>query len=155
MRAFAFTSRHYHRKVAFPPIAEVQGIVDDRRMRPSVIRLAPLSPALLVLVGCGMASTAATCPRPATQADVLPYRASSFAPVALTPALRQAVARVQACRPSHPVFGGPAVVRFEEARQAPDGHVLLRFGVAALADMYLVYAVDRRGRLLKAYVDGP
>jgi hypothetical protein len=69
--------------------------------------------------------------------------------------LRQTVAKVQACRPAHPVLRGPALLRFEDARQAPDGRVLLRFSVAGLSDMYLIYLADRQGRLLKAFVDGP
>ena len=138
------------------PIADIHRIVHDRCVRPSVIwRLATLSPAALVLAACTTAPSTSTCPEPATQADVLPYNARQFGQIRLTAALRQAVAKVQACRPAHPVLRGPALLRFQDARQAPDGRVLLRFSVDGLADMYLIYLADRQGRLLKAYVDAP
>jgi hypothetical protein len=141
---------------AFEPIADIHRIVDDRCVRPSVVWcLATLPLAALVLAACSIAPSPSTCPEPATQADVLPYNAREFGQIRLTPALRQAVAEVQACRPAHPVLRGPALLRFEDARQAPDGRVLLRFSVAGLSDMYLIYLADRQGRLLKAFVDGP
>lgn len=125
--------------------------------RPGTWCLAPLSLAVLVLAACTDAPMTSTCPKPAMNriADVLPYCVWQFPEVELTPALRQAVAKVQACRPPHPVFGGPAILRFEDAHQAPEGRVLLRFSVAGLADMYLVYLADRQGRLSKAFVAAP
>ena len=59
--------------------------------------------------------------------------------------------RCSAVLPSCP----PALLRFDDAREALNGRVLLRFSVAGLADISLIYLANQRGRLLKAFVDDP
>jgi hypothetical protein len=140
----------------FRPIADIRHIVDGGSVKHSSLWC--LAAALLAsstAPSLALARPVSVCPRPATQNDVLPYSARQFPSLQPTFVIRQAVAKVQACRPTHPVVGGRSQVRFEDARAAGGGRMLLRFQVIGLSDMYLIYVANRGGRLLKAYVDGP
>ena len=103
----------------------------------------------------GDAQARSPCPKPATQVDVLNLGPARLRGIRLTDQTKKAVTKVYACHPPHPVFGGPALIRFQDVRAAPNGHVLLRFQVVGLSDILLAYYADQEGNLLGAFVIGP
>lgn len=119
------------------------------------LHLLTLAWAVLPLLVPGDAQARPACPKPATQADVLNYDLAGQKRLKLTGRLREAVTKVYACHPPHPVLGGPARIAFKNATAAPNGRGFLRFKVAGLSDMYLAYLVDGRGNLMRAFVTGP
>jgi hypothetical protein len=67
-------------------------------------------------------------------------------------AISNAIKNVKACKPVHPIFGTPAEVNFADAHSRSDGKYYVRFRVSALADISLVYLVDNKGNLERAYL---
>ena len=110
---------------------------------------------LTTLTSVNAQESRAWCPRNAKQSDVLGFRLLALPTAKMTNAVRQAMVRVYACHPAHPIFGGSALIRFEGAYKAPGSHFILRFSVKGLSDMYLAYLMDREGNLMQAFVTGP
>ena len=123
-----------------------------------VARLHQLTLASLMLPFIALAGDAqarSPCPKPATQVDVLNLRPARLKAIRITDQTKKTVAKIYACHPPHPVFGGPALIRFQDVRSAPNGLVLLRFQVVGLSDILLAYYVDHEGNLLRAFVTAP
>jgi hypothetical protein len=66
-----------------------------------------------------------------------------------------AVGQVQRCWAAHP-FGGPQhVLHLTDARQAPSGDRYLIFDPWGISDLQMVYSVDAKNRLTRAYTSRP
>jgi len=105
------------------------------------------------LTGCSRHD--AVCPISATQRDILDTNVSKLPGVQWDGRIKRAVEAVRHCHPGHPIFGGPAIFTYRDAHRTGNGRLLVRFRVAGLSDISVVYLVDADGFLERAYVSAP
>lgn len=105
----------------------------------------------LTLGACG---TPRACPSPAAVNDRLKLNLFALPISPPNGATRAAINNVKLCKPAHPILGGPAEVIYADTHVSGDGRFYVRFDVASLSDISLVYLVDAEGNLEHAYLYG-